>query len=229
MEKFKIIPINIPERLEEIISISWLIFTNQYINQKYEINLEAPFQLHFATILKYLGDVYCLKNKEVFSVNLEINMALEKNNYIDISVSIFDMKEDYEYCIPIELKYKTMRQSAEDIGVMEMYKDIKSLEDLYYNYKKENFEIPFSYLFVITDNRRYIKKSKNGLKTVYRTDDDYEIKKGYEYKYLDTKTGKEFYNKFGSFIYKDNHKFHWSHFKQKLDYKRWFLSMKIGK
>ena len=76
MEQLKIISLEIPERLEEIISISWLIFTNQYINQKYEINLEAPFQLHYATILKHLGDVYCLKNKEIFMVNLETNMSL---------------------------------------------------------------------------------------------------------------------------------------------------------
>lgn len=229
MEQLKIIPLNISKRLEEIISISWLIFTNQYINQKYEINLEAPFKLHYATILKHLGDVYCLKSKETFMVNLETNMSLDKKNYIDIAVSIYDLNIDYEYCIPIELKYKTLRQSAEDIGVIEIYKDIKSLEDLCYEYKKDKLKIPFSYLFVITDNRRYVNKAKSGLKTLFRTDDGYEIEKGFEYKYLKTKTGKEFYDKYGSFNFKGNYQFSWKYLSQNHNYKRWFLKLKIGK
>ena len=228
MEPLKIIPVNIPERLEEIISISWFIFTNQYINQKYDINLEAPFQLHFATILKQLGDVYCLKSKETFLVNLETNMLLEKNNYIDIAVSIFDLNNDNEYCIPIELKYKTLRQSAEDIGVMEIYKDIKCLEDICYNYKRDKLKIPFSYLFVITDNQRYVNKANSGLKTIYRTDDGYKIENGFDYKYLATKTGKEFYEKYGSFIFKGSYQFQWKQFIKNQNYKRWFLKLKVG-
>jgi len=86
MEPLKIIPRNIPERLEEIISISWLIFTNQYINQKYE--------------------------------------------------------------------------------------------------------------------------------------------KGFEYKYLNTKTGKEFCKKYGSFIFKGNYQFQWENYSQNHNYKRWFLKIK---
>lgn len=156
-----------------------------------------------------------------------LDMTLEKNNYIDIAVSIYDLNTDYEYCIPIELKYKTLRQSAEDIGVMEIYKDIKSLEDLCYKYKRDKLAIPFSYLFVITDNQRYVNKAKSGLKTVYRTDDGYAIKKGFEYKYLNTKTGKEFYEKYGSFIFQGSYQFLWRYFSQNQNYKRWFLKMRI--
>jgi len=45
--------------------------------------------LHYATILKHLCDVYCLKYKEVFSVNLKTDMALEDSNYINILFFIF--------------------------------------------------------------------------------------------------------------------------------------------
>ena len=229
MEQLKIIPLEIPERLEEIISISWLIFTNQYINQKYEINLESPFQLQALKAPSDLGDVYCLKNKEIFMVNLETNMSLGKNNYIDIAVSIYDLNTDYEYCIQIELKYKTLLQSAENIGVMEIYKDIKFLEDLCYNYKRDKFQIPFSYLFFISENQRYVNKAKSGLKTVYRTDDGYKIEKGSEYEYSNTKTGKKFYDKYGSFSFKGNYQFKWQNYVKDQNYQRWFLKMKICK
>jgi len=112
---------------------------------------------------------------------------------------------------------------------MEIYKDIKSLENLCYDYKRNNFEIPFSYLFVITDNQRYVNKAKSGLKTIYRTDNGYEIEKGFEYNYLKTKTGKEFYDKYGSFNFKGNYQFHWKYFSQNQNYKRWFLKLKIGR
>jgi len=94
MDNIRTISVDIPLRLEEILETSWLIFTNQYINEKYEINLEAPFQLHFATILKLIGDAYCIKKREIFNVNLETNMFIEKNNYIDISISLFDQNSD---------------------------------------------------------------------------------------------------------------------------------------
>ena len=229
MEKIKTIATDIPTRLEEILETSWFIFTNQYINEKYAINLEAPFQLHFATILKLIGNAFCLKNREIFNVNLETNMFIEKNNYVDIAISLFEQNSGREYCVPIELKYKTSKQGAEDISSMEIYKDLKSLENLCYNYKKDNFEIPFAHLFFITDSQRYVKKAKTGLRTLFRTDDGYKIEKGFEYKYLKTKTGRDFFDKYGAFVFNGSYKFNWSYFFKDPNYKRWFLKVKINR
>ena len=52
MNEVETIPIDLSERLDIVIENAWDIFVNQFLNEKYVIELEAPFQLHFASILK---------------------------------------------------------------------------------------------------------------------------------------------------------------------------------
>ena len=224
MEQIKLIPLDIKLRLDQIIGTSWEIFTNQYINKKYEINLEAPFQLHFASIIKHVGEIYCLKKHDIISVNLEVNLGVHERNYVDIVISYFDGQTNHEHSIPIELKFKTKQQSAEDLGSLEIYKDLYRLENLINNSK--NDAMPFGYFFCITNNEYYINPSKRGLKTVFATNHGYQIEKEFEYKYLDTKAGSEFYKKNGGYTFQGQYKFNWEKFNASND-NFYFLKMKV--
>lgn len=226
MKSVSLLPLDINKRLDEMISLSWNIFINHFINKKYEINLEAPFQLHFASILKHIGEMYCLQKQELFFINLEVDMGLDKKNYVDIVVSFYDRNTDKEISIPIELKYKTEKQSAEDVGALEIYKDIYNQEKVLKSSNKDKV-IPFSYFFCITDNRRYVNEANKGLKTVFTTHDGSKIKSNFEYKYLDTKTGKEFYDKYGLFIFDKEYEFNWEEYTYPKGNSYWFLKMRI--
>ncbi len=225
MEQIKLIQVDARKRLEEIINHAWVIFANQYINNKYDINLEAPFQLHFASVIKQVGEIYCLKKHEIISVNLEVNMGVNNKNYIDILVSYFDVPTNLEYSIPIELKFKTKQQSAEDIGALEMYKDLYRLERLLNN--ENNNSMPFGYFFCITDHHLYIQPSAKGLRTVIATYDGYKIKDNFEYKYVETKTGKNFYEENGGFRFNHQYEFSWENFEFNSNNHAYFLKMRL--
>ncbi|GAB6106880.1 hypothetical protein [Fusibacter bizertensis] len=229
MDSLHTIPQAINERIEEMINMAWMIFVNQFISDKYVINLEAPFQLHFSSILKSVGELYCLNKDESFHINLEVNMGEQRKNYVDIVLEYNIASTGEVYKVPIELKYRTLSQSAEDIGAMEIYKDIYNLEKLTNRKTEGTSIIKNSYFFCITNNQRYIKKSGSGLKMVFVTYDEATIEPNKEYKYLDTNEGLKFYNKYGAFKFDQQYKFRWhqaSKVKTKENY--WFLKMKIG-
>lgn len=230
MESIRIIPQKIDERINEMMELSWTIFVNQFISNKYAINLEAPFQLHFSTILKSVGGMYCLNKDESFNINLEVNMGEQKKNYIDIVVEYYIGSLGKTYKVPIELKYRTLSQSAEDIGEMKIYKDIYSLDKITSKDNKEDCIIPFSYFFCITNNPRYIKVPGYGLKTVFKTYNETVIEDFIEYKYLETKEGKKFFDKYGALIFIKLYKFLWHEGNKVKDgEKYWFLKMRINR
>lgn len=126
------IPDDVSERLDLVVKEGWKIFVNQFLNEKYKVELEAPFQLHFASVLKLVGELYCLKRGEVFFVDLESKYQLGKNDYVDITCGFIENGEEKR--VPIELKFKTRRQFAEDEGAMQIYKDIYVLERFKYSF-----------------------------------------------------------------------------------------------
>ena len=70
MREKKVIPTNYTERINEIMSISWKIFISQFINNRHVINKEAPFQHHFAQIIRTVENAYKgIDRKEIFSKN----------------------------------------------------------------------------------------------------------------------------------------------------------------
>ena len=219
MEEIETIPDDLGKRLEIVVEKAWNIFTSYFLNKKYEIEREAPFQFHFASILKLVGELYCLKREETFFVDLESKIkVIDENKYIDIVCGFIIGKKEYKALI--ELKFKTLKQSAEDLGAMEIYKDIYDLE----NVIKQEHHFQTAYFFMITDNPRYTKAPrKNSLRAVFNTSDNYEIQPSYEYKYTDTKTGDKFYKKNGSLIFKEKRQFKWQRYKNKF----YFLKMKI--
>jgi hypothetical protein len=227
VSKINTIPIEIHPRIDEMINHAWDIFLNHFVNKKYEINLEAPFQLHFASILKYVGELYCLKKGEVFAINLEVNMGDSKKNYIDIVIEFFERGSTSSLLIPIELKFRTVKQSAVDEGVMAIYRDIHTIEKVVKKGKYNGSTIPFGYFFIITDHQGYTKRAKSGLKIIFDTSDGYTAKKEHDYKYLDNKTGKKFHDKYGNIIFNNEHTFRWNLYEYEDASKHWFLKMKI--
>lgn len=217
MSAIKTIPEDLSGRLDIVIEKAWEIFINQFLNEKYEVKLEAPFQLHFASILKLVGELYCLKRKDLFFVDLESKVKIDGENKVDIICGFFREKEECK--IPIELKFKTLQQSAEDLGAMEIYKDIYNLEKLVTH---KDFS-QFAYFFMITDNHRYVNSPrKNSLREEFNTSDSYKIQPDREYKYTKTKTGEKFYKENGGLIFKKEHVFNWLNYNE-----FYFLKAKI--
>jgi hypothetical protein len=220
MNEVETIPIDLSRRLDIVIEKAWDIFVNQFLNKKYDIELEAPFQLHFASILKLVGESYCLKRGESFFLDLESKVDLfNKNKYIDI-ICGFAVGENEKCKIPIELKFKTLLQSAENVGAMEIYKDVYNLESLV---ERDN-SFQFAYFLMITDNRRYVNHpKKNSLREEFNTSKGYTIQPHHEYKHIGAKTGKKFYEENGGFVFKKEHCFDWSEPNNEF----YFLKMKI--
>lgn len=67
------------QRLNTVVENAWGIFFNQFLNRKYEIEKEAPFQLHFAGVIKLVGELHCLKREELFFIDLESKFVLNEN------------------------------------------------------------------------------------------------------------------------------------------------------
>jgi hypothetical protein len=211
------IPRDMLSRLDIIINHAWVIFLNQFLNKKYAIQSEAPFQLHLGSILKSVGELHCLKRGEIFNLDLEKQITIaRRKKYIDI-VCILSHKTK-ELIVPMELKFKTLRQSAEDEGAMSAYKDIWDLERII-----DGKDIPFAYFFMITNNHRYTKRSKKqSLRDTFNTSNGYTIKPSFEYKYITNKTGSDFYKKNGGITFRNAYRFAWLRFG-----KWYFLKMKI--
>ena len=190
------------------------------MNEKYAVELEAPFQLHFGGILKLVGELYCIERREIFFVDLESKVKITgKHKYIDIICGF--IRGEKEYKTAIELKFKTLSQSAEDLGAMEIYKDIYYLENLV----EHNNSFQSAYFLMITDDHRYIKTPrKNSRRETFNTSDGYKIETDREYKHTKTKTGEKFYNENGGFKFKREHNFEWSRLTKKSYY---FLKLKI--
>lgn len=218
MNSIKTIPEDFNSRLDIVIENTWKIFINQFLNKKFNVGLEASFQLHFSSILKLVGELYCIRRGELFFIDLESKIKISgKNKYIDIICGFIREKEESK--IPIELKLKTLLQSAEAEGAMQIYKDLYDLENLI----KQNKSFQFAYFLMITNNHRYVNQpNKNTLREVFNTSDGYKIKPNQEYKHTKTKTGKKFYKENSALIFKKVYGFNWTYNKN-----FYFMKMKI--
>src|SRR5690606_691576 len=142
------------KRLEEILDQSWKIFKSQFIYGRHKINKEAPFQHHFAQIIKSVGNLYSISEKDLFKVDLEVKCLniKGKSKYIDITCEFVD-----KINCAIELKFKTSQQGAQDHGRIDAYVDIEALELV------TNSEYKIGKFYMITDSQTYINKSNKGV------------------------------------------------------------------
>lgn len=92
MEELKLVSNDCRSRMDEILSESWKVFKWQFANKVFvkDIENEAPFQLHFASIIRSIGNMYVLHG-ETFYVDLETKWESRddksegKKKYIDIT------------------------------------------------------------------------------------------------------------------------------------------------
>ena len=120
-------------RMKEIFDESWKIFKWQFANKVFvqDIENEAPFQLHFASVIRSIGNMYVLPG-ETFYVDLETKwMKSEgKKKYIDITCGFYEFGDkNPKYACAIELKFKRKDYGALPHNLFAIYKDIESLED----------------------------------------------------------------------------------------------------
>ena len=174
MKQPNIIEFDYSERLNEILDQSWKIFKSQFIFGRHQINKEAPFQHHFAQIIRNVGNLYSIAEKDLFKVDLETKCdnVNGKSKYIDITCEFVD-----KINCAIELKFKTAQQGAQDHGRIDAYVDIKALETV----TKDNFNLGKFYM--ITDSTPYINKSVKGVGTVFATHDGHITEDGREFWY----------------------------------------------
>ncbi|WP_299716642.1 hypothetical protein [uncultured Tenacibaculum sp.] len=172
MKETEIIEFEYPKRLNEILDQSWKIFKSQFIHGRHEINKEAPFQHHFAQIIRNVGNLYSIAEKDLFKVDLETKCdnVKGKSKYIDISCEFVDQIK-----CAIELKFKTARQGAQDHGRIDAYIDIEALEIV----TKGQFDLGKFYM--ITDSTPYINQSVKGVGTVFATHNGFVTEKGKEF------------------------------------------------
>jgi hypothetical protein len=172
MKEKEIIEFEYPKRLNEILDLSWKIFKSQFIHGRHEINKEAPFQHHLAQIIRSVGNLYSIAEKDLFKVDLETKCdnVKGKSKYIDISCEFVD-----KINCAIELKFKTTKQGAQDHGRIDAYVDIEALEIV----TKGKFHLGKFYM--ITDSTAYINQSIKGVGTVFATHNGFVSEKEKEF------------------------------------------------
>ncbi|MFP7493984.1 hypothetical protein SFC66_09380 [Terribacillus saccharophilus] len=145
---------NAIHKLDEVICKSWELFIQQFVQGRYSITKEAPFQFHFADTINKVGNLYCFKRGESFSVDLETRMEgiLGKNKYIDITCAFYHGGEIPTASAAIELKFKKNSQGADDEARIDAYLDIQALEAC-----ADHFDL--AYFFMITESAAYSKPS----------------------------------------------------------------------
>lgn len=152
MNTTKIISPGYNTRIEEVLSLSWKIFKSQFLHSKQDyIKTEAPFQHHFAQIIKSVGDLYCINNDDLFKVHLEKKESgiRGKTKYFDIACEFYQKINSV-----IELKFKLKTQGAQKYLRIDTYYDIQSLELVV----PKKFNLGKFYL--ITDDATYTRVSK---------------------------------------------------------------------
>lgn len=119
-------------RMKEILDESWRIFKWQFVNKVFvkDIENEAPFQLHFASVIRSVGSMYTLPG-ETFYVDLETKWDGPdgKKKYIDITCGFYELGSRVpKYACAIELKFKRKDYGALPHNLFAIYRDIESLE-----------------------------------------------------------------------------------------------------
>ena len=167
-------------RMKEILDESWKIFKWQFANKVFvrEIENEAPFQLHFASVIRSIGNMYVLPG-ETFYVDLETKWmkSEDKKKYIDITCGFYEFGDkNPKYACAIELKFKRKDYGALPHNLFAIYKDIESLEDEIIRPEfGGDMEKPYyseGRFYFITNNEDYCSKSAYVEKT--NQDDKYQ-------------------------------------------------------
>ena len=168
MEPQKKLSSDYSKRIDEILDTSWLILKTRFIEGRYDITTEAPFQHHFAHIISTIGGAYCTKRSDIFKVDLEkkIDYIKGKTKYLDITCGFSRGGKESQAEAAIELKFKTSKQGAQDHGRIDAFVDIEALE-----LACNDHSFTRGRFYMITDSKTYLNESKKGVGTVFTTFD----------------------------------------------------------
>lgn len=160
MTELNNIPFDYELRIGTVMTLAWKVFKSQFIYKRYFISTEAPFQHHFADIIRQIGNLHCLTRDDIFLVDLETQCRniKGKTKYLDISCEFVN-----KINCAIELKFKKASQGAQDHGRIDIYVDIEALELVCAN------RFHLGKFYAITDSTPYINQSKVGVGTVFPT------------------------------------------------------------
>ena len=149
--------LNSIDKLGLVLNKSWEILISKFLNGRFELTKEAPFQHQFANILHSVGELHCFSRTEMFLVDLETKEknVFGKTKFVDITICFLENGK-VTSSAAIELKFKKRSQGAEDYARIDSYVDIASLEEM------KNRGYNKSYFCMITDNSIYTKKSREG-------------------------------------------------------------------
>ncbi|MCZ4410531.1 hypothetical protein O3Q51_17065 [Cryomorphaceae bacterium 1068] len=133
-------------RHKHVINEAWQILFSRIVSGRQPINKEASMQLQLARILQVLGNAYCTKKDEAFTVELETGIGRQN---IDITCQLGESKA------AIELKcFRKRSNRGTDLDMYDVLKDIQRLD----NYK--DFHI--RQFICLTDNKYYTQNNNVG-------------------------------------------------------------------
>lgn len=160
MQPPSLIPKDPVERLREVLDLSWVVLMSRFHGGLHQIETEAPFQHHFANIIRAVGDLYSTGREDLFQLDLETRHPNIKGRrkFVDITCGY----EGTEASCAIELKFKTARQGAQDHGRIDAYVDIEALE-----LACATAGHAFGRFYMITDSTPYVNQSRRGVGTVF--------------------------------------------------------------
>lgn len=159
------------ERLSEIINLSWNILIEYVDNGKVKINKESSLQLHYAAILKQIGETFCIKPEEIFTVELETHY---KGKNIDIFCSLGQAKAALEIKCFKEFSSTGGKSAAQDIKMYDVFEDICRLS----GYVDEKF-VDFGIFLCYTDHKYFVEGAEmKGYTKVFSTRNGSQYPKG---------------------------------------------------
>lgn len=170
---------SLKDRIRELITLAWEIFSKKVGNEVIIVNKEASMQLQYAYILQQLLPMIIINKNEKVYLDLEttINDGI-KNREVDIFINGNDNNENFK--IAIELKcYRKVASSgrnrgATDIFMKNVYEDLFLLEKYC-----ENSGVDIGVALVMNDNNNFVNpKNKKTKCWDYDISQDAEIKGG---------------------------------------------------
>lgn len=203
MKEINLIPTDINTRVDKILNETIEIFCSKVSSGYFELGLEASIQLQVGKILENLVNLYTLSIDESFQILLEYNMPIDsKKNYVDIVIKYTN--KDIVKFFPIELKNKKKSDAAEDLGVIDSYKDIYCLDLL----KQKDTNISAGYFIFFTNHSLYTRESSRGIvRNAIPLHDKVIIEKNKKYICLDTSESKKRFNNYpNGFVFSNDYK-----------------------
>ena len=148
------------ERISQIVEIAYERLCGKVTGKRIEVANEASLQLHLASILKTLGELYEETPDQRFNIELEKNVTLSggefaksgtENAKVDIWLSLEGIGGGERHACAIELKYFKRANHREPNNRYDVFKDLHNLE------RYGDF-VDTGYLLVATDHPHYINQ-----------------------------------------------------------------------